>query len=97
MPTANSLQNLPYDAHQLDAGCDRGSTGTMLIAEILPEAMKLPRHERFRLAQLLLEDLTAEELTEHFRDGQVFPIYTPTYAPDAACVLARALAQEGVE
>ncbi len=69
----------------------------MLIAEILPEAMQLPRHERFRLAQLLLENLAAEELTEHFRDGQVFPIYTPTYAPDSAGDLARVLAQVGGE
>jgi len=74
-----------------------GKEVLMLIAEILPEAMKLPRHERFRLAQLLLEDLATEEIIEQFQVGQVFPIYTPTYAPDAAGELARMLAQEAGE
>ena len=69
----------------------------MLIAEILPEAMKLPRQERFRLARILLEELATEELTGQFRDGQVFPIYTPAYAPGAAGELARVLTREGVE
>jgi len=30
-----------------------------------------------------------------FKEGQVFPIYTPEYAPDAAAQLARALMEEG--
>jgi len=69
----------------------------MLIDEILPEAMKLSRYERFRLAQILLEELDTEEITERFQDGQVFPVYTPAYAPGAAGELARVLAQEGIE
>ena len=69
----------------------------MLIADILPEATKLPRQERFRLAQILLEELAPEEIAGQFQDGQVFPIYTPTYAPGAADELVRVLTREGVE
>lgn len=66
---------------------------SLIIAEMLPEIMKLPRSERFKLAQLLLEDLASEELNEPFRNGQVFPIHTPTYSPTAASELAQVLAQ----
>ena len=68
-----------------------------MIAELLPVLMKLSRLERFRLAQILLEDLASEEIAGQFRDGQIFPIDTPTYAPRAASALARVLEQEGVE
>jgi len=30
-----------------------------------------------------------------FKEGQVFPIYTPEYAPEAAAQLARVLTEEG--
>jgi len=69
----------------------------MLIADILPEARKLPRQERFRLAQMLLEELATEEISGLFEDGQVFAIHTPSYAPEAASELARVLAKDGVQ
>jgi hypothetical protein len=67
----------------------------MSIAEIIPAVRALSRGEKFQLAQLLLEDLASEELPAMFKEGQVFPIYTPEYAPDAAAQLAQLLKEEG--
>ena len=67
----------------------------MSIAEIIPAVRALSRSEKFNLAQMLLEDLAAEELPAAFKEGHVFPIYTPDYAPDAAGQLAQALREEG--
>lgn len=53
----------------------------MSIAEIIPGIRALSRSEKFQLAQLLLAELAREELPELFKDGQVYPIYTPEYAP----------------
>jgi hypothetical protein len=66
----------------------------MAIAEIIPAVRALSRGEKFQLAQLLLADLATEELPEMFKEGQVFPIYTPEYARDAAAQLARLLMDE---
>ncbi len=59
------------------------------IAEIIPAVRALSRSEKFRIAQILLDDLAKEELTPAFTDGSVFSIYTPEYAPDAATQLAQ--------
>ena len=67
----------------------------MLIAEIIPSVRGLSRGEKFQLAQILLQDLASEELPALFREGQVYPIYTPEYAPDAAAQLAQVLREEG--
>ena len=64
------------------------------IAEIIPAIRALSRDEKFQLAQLLLEDLASEELPAMFKEGQVYPIYTPEYAPGAAAQLARVLKEE---
>jgi hypothetical protein len=66
----------------------------MSIAEIIPAVRALSRGEKFQLAQMLLEDLAREELPAMFKDGQVYPIYTPEYAPDAAAQLAQVLMEE---
>lgn len=66
----------------------------MSFAEILPELRTLSRAEKFQLARLLLEDLASEEALPTFREGQVYPIYTPAYAPSAAAQLARVLEEE---
>jgi hypothetical protein len=66
----------------------------MPIAEIIPAVRALSRAEKFQLAQMLLEDLVREELPL-FKEGQVYPIYTPEYAPGAAVQLARVLKEEG--
>jgi hypothetical protein len=71
-----------------------GKEASMSIAEIIPAVRALSRGEKFRLAQLLLEDLATEELPELFKEGQVYPIYTPTYAPAAAAQLAQVLREE---
>jgi hypothetical protein len=67
----------------------------MSIAEIIPAVRALSRGEKFQLAQLLLEDLATGELPPLFKEGQVYPIYTPEYAPNAAAQLAKVLREEG--
>jgi hypothetical protein len=66
----------------------------MSIADIIPAVRALSRGEKFQLAQVLLEDLAREELSAVFKEGQVYPIYTPEYAPDAAAQLAQVLMEE---
>ncbi len=67
----------------------------MSIAEIIPAVRALSRGEKFQLAQMLLEDLAREELPAMFKEGQVYPIYTPEYAPNAAAQLAQLLKEDG--
>jgi hypothetical protein len=67
----------------------------MSIAEIINAVQALSRGEKFHLAHLLLEDLAREELPTVFKDGQIYPIYTPEYAPGAAAQLAQVLGEEG--
>ena len=67
----------------------------MSIAEIIPALRALSRSEKFHLAHLLLEDLAQEEQPTVFKDGQIYPIYTPEYAPGAAAQLAQLLEEEG--
>ena len=66
----------------------------MSIAEIIPVVRALSRGEKFQLAQFLIEDLAREEPPPVFKEGQVYPIYTPEYAPGAAAQLARLLMEE---
>ena len=67
----------------------------MSIAEIIPAVRELSRGEKFELAQMLLEDLARDELPAMFKEGLVYPIYTPEYVPGAAAQLAQALMEEG--
>jgi hypothetical protein len=67
---------------------------SMSIAEIIPAVRALGRGEKFQLAQMLLEDLAREELPPVFKEGQVYPIYTPEFAPGAAAQLAQLLMEE---
>lgn len=67
----------------------------MSIAEIIPAVRALSRGEKFQVAQLLFEDLASEEQMTMFPAGQVYPIYTPAYAPQAAAQLAQVLSEEG--
>ena len=66
----------------------------MSIAEIISAAQSLSRVEKCQLAQTLLDDLANEEPQTAFRDGQVYPIYTPQLAPDAAAQLAQLLRED---
>jgi hypothetical protein len=68
---------------------------SMSIVELIPAVRGLSRSEKFQLAQILLEDLASEELPTIFKEGQVYPIYTPEYAPDAAAQLAQVLKNDG--
>jgi hypothetical protein len=67
---------------------------SMSIAEIIPAVQSLTRSEKFRLAQMLLEDLSHEEQII-FKEGQTYPIHTPEYVPGAAAQLAQLLQEEG--
>jgi hypothetical protein len=67
----------------------------MSITELIPAVRALSRGEEFQLAQLLLEDLAREDLSAMFKEGQVYPIYTPEYAPVAAAQLAQLLKEDG--
>jgi hypothetical protein len=67
----------------------------MSITEIVPAVRALSRGEKFQLVQMVLADLATEELQAMFKEGQVFPIYTPEYAPEAAAQLAKVLTEEG--
>ncbi len=62
----------------------------MPIADIMPAVQALSRAEKFQLAKILIDGL-AEEDSLGFIPGQVFPIYTPEYAPGAANQLASVL------
>jgi hypothetical protein len=67
----------------------------MSIAEIIPAVRALSRGEKFQLAQILLADLAEEDPSAMFKEGQVYPIYTPEYAPEAAAQLAQVLREDG--
>jgi hypothetical protein len=62
----------------------------MSIAEIMPAVQALSRSEKFQLAKILIDGLAKED-SLGFLPGQVFPIYTPAYAPQAATQLAEVL------
>ena len=68
----------------------------MSIAEVLPAIRALSRGEKFQLSRILLDDLAQGE-SPTFPEGQIYPIYTPEYAPDAAAQLAKVLAEERAE
>jgi hypothetical protein len=67
---------------------------SMSIAEIIPAVRALSRSEKFQLAQLLLQDLAGEELPAMFKEGQVYPIFTPEHAPGVAAQLAQLIKTE---
>lgn len=62
----------------------------MSIAEIMPAALALSRSDQLQLARLLINRL-ADEDSLTLREEQVFPIYTPEFAPEAATQLSRLL------
>ncbi len=66
----------------------------MPIADIISAVRTLSRGEKFHLAHLLLEELAKEEEPGLFKEGQVYPIYTPEYAPGAAAQLAALLRED---
>ena len=63
----------------------------MSIAEILPAVDALSRSEKLQLARILIDDLANEGSPIEFKEGQIYPIYTPEYVPGAAAQLAQVL------
>jgi hypothetical protein len=56
----------------------------MSIAEIMPMVEALSRSEKLQLARLLINGLADDDSSIEFKEGQVYPIYTPEYSPGAA-------------
>ncbi|MEI7687351.1 MAG: hypothetical protein WCL32_20275 [Planctomycetota bacterium] len=62
----------------------------MSIVEIMPAVEALSRSNKLQLAQLLINGLAdADSLA--FKEGQVYPIYTPEFGPEAAAQLSQLL------
>ncbi len=66
----------------------------MSYAEMLPEVRALPRIDKLRLIQVLVEELARAEEATPFVAGQSFPLWSPDRAYDAAAVLLRELQME---
>jgi hypothetical protein len=61
------------------------------IAEIMPIVQALSRSEKLELARLIIDGLAKQESPPGFKEGHVYAIYTPEYAPGAAAQLAEVL------
>lgn len=66
----------------------------MSIVEIMPAVETLSRSDRLQLARLLINGL-ADEDSLAFKVGQVYPIDTPEFGPDAAAQLSQLLERDG--
>jgi len=66
----------------------------MSVNEVIPVLRTLSRADKFHVAQLLLEELAREEQTVEFKEGHVYPIWTPEFAPNAASQLSQVLHEE---
>ena len=66
----------------------------MSIAEILSVARSLPPDEKRQLTQALIEDLANNEPEAMFKEGHVFTVYTPEFAPGAVSELAQLLKED---
>lgn len=64
---------------------------SMSIAEIITAIQALSCGEKRRLVHLLLDDLANEEPQPVFKEGHVYPIYTPEFAPNVATQLAQVI------
>jgi hypothetical protein len=61
------------------------------IAEIMPFVETLSQSEKLQLARLLIDGVANDDSSIDFKEGQVYPIYTPEYSPGAAAQLAQVL------
>jgi len=66
----------------------------MSFKELLPRVRELPRNDRLRLLQFLVDELAREEGISPLEDGQTYPVWTPYDATDAAEVLLKYLEDE---
>jgi hypothetical protein len=61
------------------------------ITEIMPAIQTLSRSDKYQLARLLIDSLADEDSALEFKEGHVYPIYTPEYAPHGAAQLVQRL------
>ena len=67
----------------------------MSLTELLPTLAELPRAEKFRLVQFLVEDLARDDRTPALEAGTAYPVWTPLDASEAAATLTNLLAGRG--
>jgi hypothetical protein len=67
-----------------------------MITELLPKIQALPRADKLRLMQFLVSELAREEGITLLQPNEVYPIWTPYDAFDAATTLLNALKEEQV-
>jgi hypothetical protein len=66
----------------------------MSIVEMLPSVRALSRIEKLQLIQLLAEDLARAQESTTLMAGQIYPLWSPDRAYEAADVLLRELESE---
>jgi hypothetical protein len=69
----------------------------MLVTDLLPEVQKLPRADKLRLMQFLVFELARDEGVDLLPADQMYPVWTPYNAFDAANTLLIALEEEHSE
>ena len=65
----------------------------MSLTELMPTLAELPRAEKFRLVQFLVEDLARDEGAPALVAGAEYPVWTPLDASEAAVTLTNLLAE----
>jgi hypothetical protein len=70
----------------------------MSVTELLPNLQKLSRADKFLVMQFLMVDLSKEEgienLSEPFRAGAVYPVWSPYDSHQAAHQLMQLLEED---
>ena len=68
----------------------------MSIVDMMPSVRALSRIEKLQLIQLLAEDLARAEESTTLMPGQIYPLWSPDRAYEAADVLLRELESERI-
>lgn len=66
----------------------------MSLVEVLPGVHSLSRTDKFRLIQLLAEELAEAETASLIEPNRSYPVWSPDRAFDAATVMLQALHAE---
>lgn len=68
----------------------------MSFTELVPTVQSLSRTDRIRLLHYLVDELAREEGAPPLDPKQVYPVWTPYNATEAAAALQKFLDEEGV-
>lgn len=69
----------------------------MSLSELVPAAQALPRGEKLRLVQILVNELAADNDTGGLVPGAEYPVWSPFDAFEAADVMQRLLEERNRE